>query len=181
VADWVAALAAIVAAIAAVVALVLSVQTARRQRANERDSYLVLGLTVHRPRVDRIVASTSLENRTRDVKKLDTVFVLLCPYDEAPVEAFNAVLTAHDAKPVTAISEFGSATRGLDPSCAAADRSYMRLDYYTVENSEVGDELLTYDAVLDASQLRQGELYSIRLFLYGEERLHRVVHRAVVM
>ena len=168
------------AALAAIVALVLSVQTSRRQRMQEENSYLVLALALSRVDASHVIASTSLENRTRDVKLLDTVFLLVSRGDEAPVDALNAILTAHDAMPVAAISEFGRATAGIDPQCSAGDRRYIRLDYYTEENSEVGDELLTYDAVLDVSQLQPGCTYSVRLFLYGPDRLHRVVQRAVI-
>jgi hypothetical protein len=180
VADWLAALGGIIAAVAAVIAIVLSVRTAQRQRELEQKSYLVLGLELGEPQNGKLIARTSVENRSREVKKLSTVFLLACPYDEAPVDAFNTVLQAHEVPPVTDISQFGAATRGLDPRCSHGDRSYARLDYYTLENSEVGDELLTYDAVLDISALRPDHVYSVRLFLYGEQRLHRVVHRAVV-
>lgn len=37
--------------------------------------------------------------------------------------------------------------------------------------------MLTYDAVLTTSELCSGCPYSVRLFLYGRYRLHRVVQQ----
>jgi hypothetical protein len=169
------------AAIVAAVALVVAVQTSRRQRLLEANSYLVLGLTLHRLE-DRthVIASTSLENRSPEVKLLDTVFLLVSPSGDEPVDAFNTILQEKGHEPVRAMSDFGAATRGLDPECHAGDRHYVRLDYYTRENSEVADEVLTYEAVLDVTELQPGVAYSVRLFLYGPDRLHRVVQRALV-
>ena len=169
-----------VSAVAAMVALGFSLYTFRRQRRVESGSYLVLALALSRVSPDRIIASTSLENRSPDAKNLDVVFLLVSREDETPTDALNAILRDGDHGEVVDIQDFGVATKGLRAQCSADDRQYVRLEYYTVENSEVGDEILTYDAVLDASKLHSGAAYSVRLFLYGEDRLHRVVQRAIV-
>jgi hypothetical protein len=174
IADW-------LTVLVAAAALALSVGVARRQTRLEESSYLSLRLALTRLGPASLLASTSLENRSADPKTLETVFLLLGPIDEDPTQTFNAVLSAHGQPPVRDISEFGRATRGLDPHCRAEDRQYIRLDYYTVENSEVGDECLTYEAVLDISSLSQASTYAIRLFLYGPARLHRVVQRALMV
>ncbi len=173
VADW-------VAAVAAAAALVLSLITWHRQRSLEATSYLILGLSLARVNPTCLVATTSLENRSAAPKLLDTVFLLVGPIAESPTETFNRVLVAHGQPPVGDISQFGSATVGLAPQCHAGDRQYLRLEYYSTENSEVGDELLTYEAILNVSSLERGSGYSVRLFLYGPGRLHRVVQRAIV-
>lgn len=172
-ADW-------AAAVIAAFALTLSLITWRRQRSVESTSYLILNLNITRPSPGCLIASTSLENRSPEPKLLDVVFLLVGPIGESPKETFNQVLTAHGQPQVSDIANFGRATEGLAPQCSAGDRQYMRLDYYTAENSEVGDEVLTYEAFMDASALHQGSPYSVRLFLYGPGRLHRVVQRALV-
>jgi hypothetical protein len=173
VADW-------IAASAAAAALVLSLIIWQRQRSLEATSYLILSLILTRVDSARLIASTSLENRSAAPKRLDTIFLLVGPMDEAPTETFNQVLAAHGQPLVADIGEFGRATAGLAARCAAGARQYMRLDYYSAENSEVGDEVLTYEAVLNARSFHPGSAYSVRLFLYGPGRLHRVVHRALV-
>jgi len=100
--------------------------------------------------------------------------------EETPTYTINAILRLHGHREVADIWEFGVATKRIAADCGADDRRYVRLEYYTKENSEVGDEVLTYDAVLATSELRSGCPYGVRLFLYGRYRLHRVVQRAVV-
>ena len=167
------------AAIVALVALGVSLQTSRRQRVLQEESYLILSLTLE-TKGHHLIASTSLENRSPRVKNLDVVFLLVGPCDESPTETFNAILRAHGNGEVADVKEFGSATSGTSAELSEDDRQYIRLEYYTLENSEVADEILTYEAVLDTSALRSGCPYSVRLFLYGRNRLHRVVQRAVV-
>jgi hypothetical protein len=183
----------VAAALAAVLALILSVYTLRRQNRLEQNSYLILSLSLSRASERHLIATTVLENRSVKVKHLDVVLLLLCPYDETAVEAFNAIM--HDRTPgpgrakrgdgeqpgsVRHMRDFRAALPGSSTALTTADRQLVPLEYYVVENSEVADEILTFDAVLDVSDLTPGVAYSVRLILYGPDRLHRVVHQAFV-
>ncbi|KUI42314.1 hypothetical protein AU197_14465 [Mycobacterium sp. IS-1590] len=166
-----------VAALAAVVALALSILTWRRQNAQEQKAYLVLALELERVSTHRLIAHTSLENRSPTVKHLDTVFLLVCPHNEEAIDACRT-LTAERFGEVNEYNDLcGLALR--EP-VIDDHRMLMPLDYYTQENVEVADEVLTYGAVIDVEKLSPGDAYSVRLILFGPDRLHRVVHRAFV-
>jgi hypothetical protein len=167
----------VVAAFAAVSALVLSVHTLRRQNAIERAAYMTLALTLDRVDEHRLIARTSLENRSPTPKDIDVVRLLVCPQAEFPEAACNALI--NDAsETVKHLRDIGRLE--LEETLQDGQRILMPLLYYTKENSEVGDELLTYDAVLDVADLQPGTVYAVRMLLYGPERLHRVVHRAFI-
>jgi hypothetical protein len=167
----------IVTAFAAVLALVLSIYTLRRQRAAERAAFITLALTLNRVHEHRLLAHTSLENRSPTPKYIDRVLLLVCPAEEPPEAAYNSLV--HGGSDIVKhIRDIG--TSPPEETLSDDHRLLTPLHYYTKENSEVADELLTYDAVLDIQRLKPGEVYDVRMLLFGPKRLHRVVHRAFI-
>jgi hypothetical protein len=165
------------AAAAAVLALVVSLYTLRRQHAAERSAFITLALTLNRVHELRLLAHTSLENRSPTAKYIDNVLLLVCPADERPEAAYNTLV--HGGSDIVKhIRDIGISP----PEEMLIDdhRLLAPLHYYTKENSEVADELLTYDAILDIQRLTPGDAYDVRMLLFGPKRLHRVVHRAFI-
>jgi len=169
------------AALAAVAALLISVDTSRRQLRFQRESYLILSMQITRPSAEVLIVQTSLENRSVHIKKLSHVFVLIGPYGENPIDTFNVIAQKVGSR---AISEFGELQHLALSGDTARDemaRSLTKLSYYTQENTEVADETLFCELPLTASDYDVNRPYSVRLILLGPKRLHRVVHRVLIV
>jgi len=158
-------------------AVYLSIRTARQQRLAAQAAYVVLALTLERANKHRLIAHTSLENRSIIKRALKGVVLIVCPADEDPLVAANALLPKGHVQ-----LEYREQLVPCAPSSPLRDcqRLWMLLDYYTFENIQVGDEILTYDEVIDVTNFRENVAYSVRLILDAPDRLHRVVHRAFV-
>jgi hypothetical protein len=167
----------VVTAVAAVLALIVSIYTLRRQRSVEHSAYITLALALERVDENRLIARTSLENRSPTVKNIDVVRLLVCPQTEPPEVACTTLMSGA-VETVAHLRDIGALE--LPHTIADDHRLLMPLHYYTAENEEVADELLTYDAILDISKLTPGTEYAVRMLLYGPTRLHRVVHRAFI-
>lgn len=166
-----------VAAFVGVAALVVSVYALYRQHGLEKISYLTLSLSLEQVNEKQLIAHTGVENRSPTVKKLEAVRLLLCPLDEAPEQACNTLFADSN----TSINHVGDIISiNLDQLKRDEHRILMPINYYTVENSQVGDELLTYDVVLDVGTLESGRAYAVRMLLWGRGSFYRVVQRAFI-
>lgn len=167
-----------VTAVAAVLALVVSIYTLRRQQSVEHSAYITLALALERFDDNRLIARTSIANHSPTVKNIDVVRLLVCPQSEPPEVACTTLMSGAVETTITHLRDIGA----LELPHAISDdhRLLVPLHYYTVENEEVADEVLTYDAILDVSRLTPGDEYAVRMLLYGPSRLHRVVHRAFI-
>ncbi|BBY67743.1 hypothetical protein MHEL_59860 [Mycolicibacterium helvum] len=130
----------------------------------------MLGLTLGKVNDGQLIVHTSLDNRSMFKKHIHAVQLLVCPYDEKPEDAAN-ILWPKPPKTLTDMRDIANTDRSsplLDE-----ERVWLPLDYYTVDNLWVADEILTYDAVINVSKFKPGKAYSVRLVLVGPERLTR--------
>lgn len=163
------------AAAIAFVALGISIYTLVRQHRLERIAYVTLRLNLNRHNANTLVAETALEHRSPTPKYVDVVRLLICPEEESPERACN---TLTKSETFNHLNDIGALE--LEHMLQDDHRMLIPLHYYTKENTEIADEHLTYDHVIDIEHLTPGTIYAVRMFLYGPNRLHRVVHRAFI-
>jgi hypothetical protein len=170
----------VVNALTAGLALTLAVLALVLERRDRQRTYLRLSLSLERINPGLIIAHTKIDNAIASVRELDAVFLLLGPEDEEPMQTTNTVL---------------SHTDGVGPACCPIDlrrclptsptggadgiRRMLPLPYYTAENINVADELLTYSHSIDVSELPAGP-YSVRMYVYGKQRLYRLVQALII-
>jgi hypothetical protein len=151
-----------------------------QQHIVDRKSYLVLSLTLERTVGNYMIAHTSLENRLTVHKKIAAARLVICAQQEDPVDAINRLLTADKRLDARMDDPRRIVEVDLLETLRDDKSIFMPLWYYTHENLTVGDETLTYDALIDLSQLEAEATYSARLYLVSEDRYHRIVHAAFV-
>jgi hypothetical protein len=54
-------------------------------------------------------------------------------------------------------------------------RALIPLTYYTWENSDVGNERLSFEVVVYSEKLPPNQIYAVRFYIHSKGRLHRVV------
>jgi hypothetical protein len=154
----------------------------QKRIAAEQNAYVTLALTLERINDHCLIAHTSLENRSTIDKEITAARLIVCPDVEDPWDTADKLLKANHLAPLDEDDgdprEF--ATVPLESTLSDEQRIFMPLDYYTDENVQVGDEILTYDVVIDTGKLRRDAWYSVRLVVVDEDKLHRLVHRAFV-
>jgi hypothetical protein len=154
----------------------------QKRVAAEQNAYVTLALTLERVNDNCVIARTSLENRSAVDKEISAARLIVCPDVEDPWDTADTLLKANHLPPLD--EEAGDprefATVPLEKTLSDEQRIFMPLDYYTDENVQVGDEILTYDVVIDTGKLRRDAWYSVRLVVVDEDQLHRLVHRAFV-
>jgi hypothetical protein len=155
--------------------LLFTATTFINQRLEIRRTYLRLSLKLEEPVDGVLVAHTKIDNVVVRVKKLTAVYLLLGPEEEDPMDTVNILLTQRvsirrGCCPI-ALRDYFPLGNMVD-TCQR--RRLVPLPYYTVENINIADELLTYSKSIDVSSLPAG-CYAVRMYVYGEERLYRVV------
>lgn len=128
------------------------------EASNDNDSYSIY---------------TEIENVNKIIdKKISNAFIIVSPEN---LKLFSAgQLIANQLKiglKVYSTTQF-EYIKSNGPVYIDKQVAFIPLSFYYDENIRIGDEKLTYRCTLDNNQLDKGN-YSVRFFIYGENRLHR--------
>jgi hypothetical protein len=126
-------------------------------------------------------AMSAVENKGNRPKPIDYSFLLIGPHNEDPMETGRA-LAKHLSFEDLSI-ESTNDLRHLEvsePKYMDGGRALIPLEFYYSENVDIADEQLTYRVILDASQFEVGSAYSVRFYIFNDQRLHRSTHDAFV-
>ncbi|HML96611.1 MAG TPA: hypothetical protein PKC29_14405 [Thermodesulfobacteriota bacterium] len=157
---------AILGAIPGIVALIWKIR-------DLRSSYLHISLTIQETHKGTILIKTQVFNKSLKAKVINNALLLISPEDECPVKSFNSLSeTSKLGKIVKSTNEIAeycckSVTYGNN------GRTIIPLPFYYSENVRIADENPAYTVSVDNSNFEQGKSYSVRFFLWGENRLHR--------
>jgi hypothetical protein len=143
-------------------------------------AYLFIEISAETDRdVGLVKIKTVLENRSLKAKKVSAAFILISPYLDRVEDVFESLLGKRyedDSDAVAHVAnEMKSENFCLHGVHDNADHALIPLTYYTWENYDVGDERLSYEAVIKTTDLTQNKIYAARFYIHGEGRLHRVV------
>jgi len=139
-------------------------------------SYLHISLKVDVSN-NSITALTTVENKSYRSKELSYAFLLVAPDIESPIKTANAILKKIGNDSVlTKTNEF-IIFKELNIFQPLYDDNIalIPLNFYYFENVKIGDETLTYRAILDRTHLQSGVPYSVRFYIFAKNRLHRSV------
>lgn len=146
---------------------------------DEAISYLRISVKADGPSEGWASALTSVENKSSRPKKLKYTFLLVGPEEECPLETAQYLLKCMDSTIALHCTNDLLMMRACAPVYSEG-RALIPLPFYYSENVGIGDETLTYRAVIDASRLLGGKPYSVRFFLFEDGRLHRTTHDSFV-
>ena len=172
----------IVAAIAgATVGLLPGVIALALRHRDRQQAYLHIAIRVETSTRRFLSVLTEVENRGPKPKKLQHAFLIVGPEHE------NVLLTAkklgYAARSTNVLATMDTLLRvERRQERRDGEGRYMKsLPYYYCENVRVSDEKLTYRAPIPIHSQYAREPHSVRLFVGGENRLHRSVHDSFIL
>lgn len=115
---------------------------------------------------------TEIENTSKLRKKIDNAFLIISPenYDLIKTGKGIAKKLKLDVK-IDSTNDFENLI-GKQSVYFDNQFAFIPLDFYYSENIAIGDETLTYRCSVDSTMLQPGS-YSVRFYIYGENRYHR--------
>jgi Na+/citrate or Na+/malate symporter len=128
-------------------------------------------------------ALTTVENKGNRPKSIDYSFLLIGPYAESPVETGRKIANSISFGSGFVI-KYSNHLKNLtvgEPKYSENGRAIIPLPFFYSEQADIGDEELSYRAILDTTQFTAGDVYSVRFFIFGKRRLHRSTHDAFVL
>ncbi len=146
---------------------------------DEAFSYLRISVKADDPSEGWASVLTSVENKSSRPKTLKNTFLLVGPEEEAPLETAKLLLNCMDSPMELHCTNDLSMIFAKAPVYSGG-RALIPLPFYYSENVGIGDETLTYRAVIKASKLLSDTPYSVRFFLFTNGRLHRSTHDSFV-
>jgi hypothetical protein len=144
-------------------------------------AYLFLEISIENDRdVGLIHIRTCLENKSLKAKKLDAAFLLISPENDLPDDTFCKLMTKRFSTDNEAVAYVASrmkdntfSKQGISDK---SGRLIIPLTYYFWEQTDVGDERLSYEKIIHSSDFPKNAVYAVRFYIHGKRRLHRVVH-----
>ena len=124
-------------------------------------------------------ARTKVQNNGTKRKRIDHAFLLIGPEGQSPVETANDIALTNDLKLGREIKHTNDISQldrqdGDETTLRGTDgRALISIPFYYSENTEIGDERLTYTVPLPTDKLLSNTVYSVRFFIETEGRLHR--------
>ncbi|MEN8722122.1 MAG: hypothetical protein ABF335_04465 [Alphaproteobacteria bacterium] len=122
---------------------------------------------------------TTVENKSSFRKYLKNAVLLVGPEAESPIDTFNQIATEYGYGPVGSTNEIAEVD--LNSKLSTNDRVIIPLDFYYSENLAIGDECLTFRAIIPKAKLGSGKSYAVRFFLNPKRGYHRSTHDAFTM
>jgi hypothetical protein len=140
-------------------------------------SYLHIEISTELIDVSLVRFRTVVENKNLTAKKLASAFLVIGPENETPAETVKKLLNNNFSDYTEMVRLVTEEIRvnhdpRVDPQ---AGRALIPLPYYFTENVDIADEKLSFEKTLDCSLFPKGN-YSVRFYIEGAPRLHRLVH-----
>ena len=145
---------------------------------DEFSSFLRLSLTIRPPVAGWIPIYTAVENKGFRAKRIDNALLLIGPEVENPVD------TARELARAAGKSWKFSCTNDfcvINEHITDHERSCIPIPFYFLENVDIADETLGYEAPIDLTFLKSGKPYSVRFFVFGRPHLHRSTHATLLL
>ncbi|MEO1251616.1 MAG: hypothetical protein AAFW81_04630, partial [Pseudomonadota bacterium] len=114
--------------------------------------------------------NTSVENRGRHRKQIDTAFIFISPQD-GKLLSHMSICMGQEIKCTNDFVEL--VDRGNNECGRVGEIYWKKIPFYYSENVAVSDEVLTFALLIDTADFQVNQPYSVRFFLVGEKRLHR--------
>ena len=142
---------------------------------DEFGSYLRISIKVEPVSPEWATALTSVENNGNRPKNLSYAFLLVSPESETLKDSAEIIAAEIGFKGRLKSTNDFKFLRAPKPIYAGGC-ALIPLTFYYLENVDIADEALTYRALIDLRQLREGIPYAVRFFVFGKWRLHRSTH-----
>lgn len=144
----------------------------------ELASYLRIDLSVRSLDSQTAFAKVCIENQSDQPKALENAILFITPEAEALGDSWEALQQAYPEVPDIIVTNDIAAFKAMMPLYAAGGRALVPLPFFYEENVRISDESISYTALIDTTGMTPGVVYSARLFVSGENRLHRTTHDA---
>lgn len=135
-------------------------------RDNSR-SYIYIDLDVRNSVGGYSLIKVTVENKGFSRKRIDNALLLLGPEDEDPTDTYNN-LTGRQIRYTDQVAVFP-----LEKSYKGFGRVVIPLPFFYKENIRIADEKASYTVPIKLDSFKEGIPYAVRLFIVGENRLHR--------
>lgn len=146
----------------------------------ERNTYLIL--KVETKKVDgEYSVLTQIQNSNKiAAKKIDNAFLIISPENESLIPVGQRIAQRlHINEDFTTTNDFKKLF-GEESIYIDKEVVFIPLSFYYSENVDIADEQLTYRCSVDKEELAKGT-YSVRFYLFGEDRLHRSTQDLLVI
>ena len=139
-------------------------------------SYLHIDLSVEEDNYGHLSAKTVVQNKHLKIKNIDNAVLLIGPENEEPETTYNQLVKnlREDAK---VCSSRGIAVNKYEETLYGEEgRMLIPLPFYYRERGLLEDEEVSCRVQIDTSRLNENSKYSVRFYLWGTGRVHRVTH-----
>lgn len=128
--------------------------------------------------IDRFVlASTAVENKGSLTKKIENAIILIGPENECPLQTAKSLLPDQNIEQTNDFEFVKLKNAKYDDT----GRAFIPVTFYYNENVDIADERIGYDVPINIEKVSKGIPYSVRFFIFGENKLHRSTEKTFIV
>jgi hypothetical protein len=153
---------------------VAGIYTFVRSELEARNRFLHVYLQIQE-REDEVTALATLENRGSLAKKLDYAFLLISSEHENPIDTAKNLAARLNLNNIKFQYTNDLVKLKVDDPLYLSDcqAAIIPLPFFFDEQVQIGDESVAYRCTIDTDKLELPGAYSVRFFIFAENRLHR--------
>lgn len=149
-----------------------------RNRDLLRRSYLQVSLAVERTASGHLTALTTITNCTSDIRTIDNAMILISSETAGLPRTLQMLLGEQRAAAISCTNDIALLQFPTPVYCNIG--AIIPLPFFYRENVGVADECIRYRAPIAEEKLQSG-VYSARLFVLDNTKLHRTTHDLLVV